>query len=146
MKRLNITTILGANVTDMDALIKFNLTSILDDLNWTALFKGNFTALMDSLNITSILGVNVTDIDALLHFNLTSLIKNLNWTDVLKDSIDALIDSLNKTSPFKYNLTEFFSLLMHNLYFFNNTVPILIVSFKFPEIIPNIKFFFSFSS
>ena len=115
MKRLNITTILGVNVTDMDALIKFNLTSILDDLNWTALFKGNFTALMDSLNITSILGVNVTDIDALLHFNLTSLIKNLNWTDVLKDSIDALIDSLNKTSPFKYNLTDIASLLDSNL-------------------------------
>ena len=72
---LNITTIFGFNVTDIDSLLNFNLTSLLN--KW---------------NITSVFGVNITNLTSLFDFNLTSLVKSWNLT--------SLIGGFNWTSIF----------------------------------------------
>jgi len=107
LKNHNVTTIMGANVSDIEELLNFNLTSYLNDMNWTALLTGNFTALMDSFNITEILGYNVSDIADLFEFNFTSLMEKMNMTRILNDvsyiysllnNLTSLVDGLNLTS------------------------------------------------
>ena len=49
-------------------------------MNWTALLKGNFTALMYSLNITELLGYDVSDIADFVALNFTSLMEKMNIT------------------------------------------------------------------
>lgn len=97
LKNHNVTTIMGANVSDIEALLNLNLTSYLNDMNWTALLKGNFTALMYSLNITELLGYDVSDIADLVALNFTSLMEKMNITSILGydvSDIDSLLNNL----------------------------------------------------
>ena len=82
-----------------------NISSVLNDLNWTALFEGNITSLADSLNLTSILGVNVTDIVSLFDSNMSTILDKLNLTGFNTSDIKTLLNL--STILEKLNLTGF---------------------------------------
>ena len=74
-----------------------SISSLLNDLNWTAIFEGNLTSLTDSLNLTGILGFNTTDLESLL--NLSTILDKLNLTGFNTTSLESLFD---------FNLTKLF--------------------------------------
>lgn len=106
----NLTEISKGNFTELSSFLEDfdwdvilgekygNISSLLNDLNWTALFEGNLTSLTDSLNLTGILGFNTTNLTSLLDFNLTKLIDDLNLT--------SLINNINWTSIISGNNTS----------------------------------------
>ena len=80
-----------------------NISSRLNDLNWTALFEGNLTSLTDSLNLTGILGFNTTNLTSLL--NLSTILDKLNLTGLNTSDIKSLLNL--STILEKLNLTDF---------------------------------------
>ena len=113
LKNHNVTTIMGANVSDIEELLNLNLTSYLNDMNWTALLKGNFTALMYSLNITELLGYDVSDIADLVALNFTTLMEKMNITSILGygvSDIDSLLNNLTSLLD-GWNMTKMLNFL-----------------------------------